>query len=42
MLKEAKPRFDSAGIKLTAVGVGTPDDKAGILSFGVLMLLLVL
>nr|KJB71157.1 hypothetical protein B456_011G108500 [Gossypium raimondii] len=24
-LKEAKPKFDSAGVKLIAVGVGTPD-----------------
>lgn len=30
-LKEAKPRFDSAGVKLIAVGVGTPD-KARILA----------
>ncbi|XWS45109.1 hypothetical protein CRYUN_Cryun15aG0108400 [Craigia yunnanensis] len=30
-LKEAKPKFDSAGVKLIAVGVGTPD-KARILA----------
>ncbi|KAL1196455.1 Thioredoxin-like protein AAED1 [Cardamine amara subsp. amara] len=30
-LKEAKPRFDAAGVKLVAVGVGTPD-KARILA----------
>ncbi|KAG7539354.1 Peroxiredoxin-like 2A/B/C [Arabidopsis suecica] len=30
-LKEAKPRFDAAGVKLIAVGVGTPD-KARILA----------
>ncbi|KAK8489997.1 hypothetical protein V6N13_133164 [Hibiscus sabdariffa] len=33
-LKEAKPKFDSAGVKLIAVGVGTPD-KARILAEGV-------
>ncbi|XP_038990090.1 thioredoxin-like protein AAED1, chloroplastic isoform X2 [Phoenix dactylifera] len=31
VLKDAKPRFDSAGVKLIAVGVGTPD-KARILA----------
>ncbi|KAG1366666.1 thioredoxin-like protein AAED1, chloroplastic [Cocos nucifera] len=31
VLKDAKPRFDSAGVKLIAVGVGTPD-KACILA----------
>ncbi|KAE8680667.1 Thioredoxin superfamily protein, putative isoform 2 [Hibiscus syriacus] len=31
VLKEAKPKFDSAGVKLIAVGVGTPD-KARILA----------
>ena len=30
-IKEAKERFDSAGVKLVAVGVGTPD-KARILA----------
>ena len=30
-LREAKPRFDAAGVKLVAVGVGTPD-KARILA----------
>ncbi|CAN8264198.1 unnamed protein product [Cochlearia groenlandica] len=30
-LKEAKPRFDEAGVKLVAVGVGTPD-KARLLA----------
>lgn len=30
-LKEAMPKFDSAGVKLIAVGVGTPD-KARILA----------
>lgn len=30
-LKEAKERFDSAGVKLVAVGVGTPN-KARILA----------
>ncbi|XWS33459.1 hypothetical protein CRYUN_Cryun22dG0084600 [Craigia yunnanensis] len=30
-LKDAKPKFDSAGVKLIAVGVGTPD-KARILA----------
>ncbi|CAH2043279.1 unnamed protein product [Thlaspi arvense] len=30
-LKEAKPRFDAAGVKLVAVGVGTPD-KARLLA----------
>lgn len=30
-LKEAIPRFDAAGVKLIAVGVGTPD-KARILA----------
>ncbi|XP_006280916.2 thioredoxin-like protein AAED1, chloroplastic [Capsella rubella] len=30
-LKEAKPRFDAAGVKLIAVGVGTPD-KARLLA----------
>eukprot|EP00262_Sarcandra_glabra_P018210 TRINITY_DN646_c0_g1_i1.p1 TRINITY_DN646_c0_g1~~TRINITY_DN646_c0_g1_i1.p1 ORF type:complete len:213 (-),score=36.78 TRINITY_DN646_c0_g1_i1:193-831(-) len=31
MLKDSKPRFDSAGVKLIAVGVGTPN-KARILA----------
>ena len=35
-LKEAKARFDSAGVKLIAVGVGTPD-KARILAERVLL-----
>uniref|UniRef100_A0A7N2M0C5 Uncharacterized protein n=1 Tax=Quercus lobata TaxID=97700 RepID=A0A7N2M0C5_QUELO len=30
-LKEAKPKFDAAGVKLVAIGVGTPD-KARILA----------
>jgi hypothetical protein len=30
-LKESKPRFDAAGVKLVAVGVGTPN-KARILA----------
>lgn len=36
-LKEAKPRFDAAGVKLIAVGVGTPD-KARILATRVIFL----
>ncbi|KAA3479688.1 thioredoxin-like protein AAED1, chloroplastic [Gossypium australe] len=35
-LKEAKPKFDSAGVKLIAVGVGTPD-RARILAERVLI-----
>lgn len=31
MLRDTKERFDSAGVKLIAVGVGTPD-KARILA----------
>ena len=30
-LKEAKPKFDAAGVKLVAIGVGTPN-KARILA----------
>jgi hypothetical protein len=36
-LKESKARFDSAGVKLIAVGVGTPD-KARILAERVFLL----
>ena len=31
VLKEAKPKFDAAGVKLVAIGVGTPN-KARILA----------
>jgi len=36
-LKESKARFDSAGVKLIAVGVGTPD-KARVLAERVISL----
>lgn len=38
VLKDSMPRFDSAGVKLIAVGVGTPD-RARILAERVMILL---
>ena len=38
-LKEAKPKFDAAGVKLVAIGIGTPN-KARILADRVCLFLL--
>jgi hypothetical protein len=39
-LKEWRPKFDAAGVKLVAVGVGTPD-KARMLAEGVCFFLFI-